>query len=64
MTMGSAEEHAQQWALHGLPERLNGRSFLEVGCWEGFSDDNPSNWWSPNEPSLMPTAAAAGNRGA
>ncbi len=36
MTVGSPEQHAQQWALHGLPEHLNGRSFLDVGCWEGF----------------------------
>lgn len=27
---------AEQWQRHGLPERLDGHSFLDVGCWEGF----------------------------
>ena len=24
-----------QWRAHGLPERLDGKSFLDIGCWEG-----------------------------
>ena len=30
------EQRSQQWRLHALPERLDGKSFLDVGCWEGF----------------------------
>jgi tRNA (mo5U34)-methyltransferase len=32
----SGTRGAEQWQRHGLPERLDGRSFLDVGCWEGF----------------------------
>lgn len=27
---------AQQWQRHGLPARVDGLSFLDVGCWEGY----------------------------
>lgn len=26
---------ASQWERHGLPEDLSGRTFIDVGCWEG-----------------------------
>ncbi|MGH7715266.1 MAG: methyltransferase domain-containing protein [Vulcanimicrobiaceae bacterium] len=26
---------APQWEQHGLPSDLSGRTFVDVGCWEG-----------------------------
>jgi SAM-dependent methyltransferase len=31
----SARAMVSQWQLHGLPEDLSGKSFIDVGCWEG-----------------------------
>jgi len=34
---GNVDFRLGQWERHKLPDRLDGKSFLDVGCWEGLT---------------------------
>jgi 2-polyprenyl-3-methyl-5-hydroxy-6-metoxy-1,4-benzoquinol methylase len=43
-TSARASELAATWRSRGLPDHLHGRSFLDVGCWEGDLSAEAVNW--------------------